>query len=162
VHALARERVEIGRCRGDEGLALAGLHLGDVPEVQRGSAHDLDVEVPLPQRAARRFTHRGERLGEQVVDRLAVGHPLAIPVRLLAQLCVREGSHAVLEGVHLGDHTLELAEGAPLTHPQDLVEDRRHASLPIVWCARTALGFPRRRRAGATGHRKRAPTGPRT
>ena len=45
VHAAARERVQVGGGRGDEGLALTGLHLGDVAEVQGGAAHELHVEV---------------------------------------------------------------------------------------------------------------------
>jgi hypothetical protein len=58
VDALAVEGVEVGRQRAGEGLALAGAHLGDVAHVQRGAAHDLDVEVPLPEgaRAASRAT----------------------------------------------------------------------------------------------------------
>ena len=46
VHALAGERVEVGRQHGDEGLALTGLHLGDVAEVEGRRAHDLHVEGP--------------------------------------------------------------------------------------------------------------------
>ncbi len=48
--------VEVERQRGDEGLALTGLHLGDVALVQDDSAHHLDVEHPLlrsRQRASR-------------------------------------------------------------------------------------------------------------
>ena len=45
VDALAGQRVEVGRQRRDQGLALTGLHLGDVAEVQRRATHDLDVEV---------------------------------------------------------------------------------------------------------------------
>ena len=67
VHALALERVEVGRQGRNQGLALAGLHLGDVAEVQRGAAHQLDVEVPLAERALGRLPHHGERLDEQVV-----------------------------------------------------------------------------------------------
>ena len=44
VDAVAGERVEVRRQHGDQGLALTGLHLGDVAHVQRGAAHDLDVE----------------------------------------------------------------------------------------------------------------------
>ena len=46
VHALAGERVEVGGQHGDERLALTGLHLGDVAEVEGRRAHDLHVEGP--------------------------------------------------------------------------------------------------------------------
>jgi hypothetical protein len=71
VHALAGQRVEVGRQRRDEGLALTGLHLGDVALVQRRAAHELHVEVPLSQGPLAGLPHRGEGLGEEVVERLA-------------------------------------------------------------------------------------------
>ena len=68
VHALAGQRVEVGRQRRHQRLALTGLHLGDVPEVQRRAAHQLHVEVALPQRPPGRLAHRGERLWQQIVQ----------------------------------------------------------------------------------------------
>ena len=62
------ERVEVGGQGGDEGLALTGLHLGDPAEVQRGAAHDLDVEVALAERARAGLADRRERLGQEVVE----------------------------------------------------------------------------------------------
>ena len=72
MHALALESVEVARQRGDEGLALAGLHLGDVAVVQGRPAHQLHVEVALADRAARGLTDGREGLGQEVVERLAV------------------------------------------------------------------------------------------
>ena len=77
VHALAGDRVEVRGGGGDQGLALTGLHLGDVAEVQGGAAHELHVEVPQAEGALGRLADRGERLGQQVVERLAVGVTLA-------------------------------------------------------------------------------------
>jgi hypothetical protein len=42
---LAGEGVQVERERGDEGLALAGRHLGDAALVQGDAANELDVEV---------------------------------------------------------------------------------------------------------------------
>ena len=70
VHAVAAQGVEVRRQRRDEGLALAGLHLRDVAEVQRGAAHDLDVERALAEDPPGRLPHRGEGLGHQVVEGL--------------------------------------------------------------------------------------------
>ena len=64
------ERVEIERQRGDEGLTLTGLHLRDPPEVERGAAHDLHVEVPLTEGAQATFADDRERLGEEVVEQV--------------------------------------------------------------------------------------------
>ena len=76
VHALARQRVEVRRQGRDQRLALTGLHLGDVAEVQRRAAHDLDVEVALAEHPLGGLADGRERLGHQVVEGLAVGEPL--------------------------------------------------------------------------------------
>ena len=60
VHALAGQGVEVGRQRRDEGLALTGLHLGDLALMQRRAAHELDVEVTFAHRALARDLHHGE------------------------------------------------------------------------------------------------------
>ena len=90
VHALARERVEIDRQRGDERLALAGAHLGNVAFVQRLAAHQLNVEVAHPHDAFAGLAHDGERLDEQIVDRRAAGQPRAELDRLRGQLLIGE------------------------------------------------------------------------
>ena len=77
VNALAGERVEVDRQRRDQRLALTGLHLRDVAEVQGRAAHQLDVVGPLAEHALGRLADGGERLGEQLVERLAVGQPLS-------------------------------------------------------------------------------------
>ena len=77
VNALAFERVEIGGQRGDERLAFAGLHLGDRAAVQHHAADQLHVVVPHVQHAAAGFADDGERFGQEVVERLAVGEARA-------------------------------------------------------------------------------------
>ena len=72
VHPSPVEGVEVDGQGGDEGLALAGLHLGDPAEVQRHAAHELHVEVALAEDAPRRLADDGEGLDQQVVERLAV------------------------------------------------------------------------------------------
>jgi len=91
--------------------------------VQRGAAHDLDVEVPLAEGAAGRLTGDGEGLDQDVVDRLAVGEPLAEDVGLGAQLGVGHRHEVVLDPVHgIGDG-LEPAQGLALTGAQELLQD---------------------------------------
>ena len=74
--ALAAQRVEVGRQRRDQRLALAGAHLGDAALVQHHAADQLHVEVPLPQRALGGLAHHGEGLDLQVVQGLALLQPL--------------------------------------------------------------------------------------
>ena len=101
VHALAGQRVEVSREDAGQRLALAGPHLGDVAEVQRRAAHDLDVEVALAERALGGLADRGERLGQQVVESLAVRVTLLVLVGVGAQLGVAQGDEVVLDRVDL-------------------------------------------------------------
>ncbi len=56
--------------------------------MQHHAAHELHIEVPLAERPLGRLAHRGESLGQQIVEALAVGQPLAELIRLAAQLIV--------------------------------------------------------------------------
>ena len=85
VHTLAGERVEVRRQDGDEGLAFAGLHLGDVALVQCHGANELHVKVAHTHGALGSLTHGGKGLGEHVVERLAVGVTLAELIGLGAE-----------------------------------------------------------------------------
>ncbi len=73
VHAASGERVEIDRQRGDQGLAFAGLHLGDVAFVQDHAADQLHVEMALAEGALGGLAHGGEGGHQDVVERGAVG-----------------------------------------------------------------------------------------
>ena len=54
MHALARQRIQVSRQRGDQCLAFAGTHLCDFTLVQHHAADKLHVIV------AHGFTNRGE------------------------------------------------------------------------------------------------------
>ena len=86
VHALTGDSVEIAGQRGDEGLAFAGLHLGDVALVQRHGADELYIKVTHAHGALGSFAHGGKGLGEHVVERLAVGVALTELISLGAEL----------------------------------------------------------------------------
>ena len=74
--ALAGERVEIDRQGRDQGLAFAGLHLGDHAAMQHDAAHQLHVEMALAERAFGRLAHGGEGIGQQIVELRPIGEPL--------------------------------------------------------------------------------------
>ena len=99
VDAPARQRVQVGRQRRDQRLALAGLHLGDLAVVQDDAADQLHVEVPHVDRAAPGLPHDGERLGEQVVDGRALRQPLPELGGLRPQRLVGERLDSGFEGV---------------------------------------------------------------
>ena len=65
------QRVEIRRQRGDEGLAFAGDHFGDVALVQHHAAEHLHVVMPQPEEAAATFAANGKGLDQDVVERFA-------------------------------------------------------------------------------------------
>ena len=66
------KRIEDRGQRRDEGLALAGLHLGDLALVQDHAADQLHVEMPLAQRALAGLAHRREHRRQQILHRLVL------------------------------------------------------------------------------------------
>ena len=122
------ERVEVARQRGDERLALAGLHLRDPAEVQRGAAHDLDVEVALAEHPLAGLAHGRERLGEQVVE--DVGDELELVVGV-----ARAGLGPVDPGLELVGSGNQLFVGQPLDlglECGDERDDRLHGLEPLA------------------------------
>ena len=128
VDALAGQGVEVGGQGRDQRLALAGLHLGDVAAVQRDPADQLDVEVALAEGPDTGLADGRERLGQQVVEGLAVGQPLAEDVGQLAQLGIGARLHPWLERVDLGHHRLTATQLFAFAEAQDL--GQHHGSDP--------------------------------
>jgi hypothetical protein len=124
MHALAGQRVQIGREGRDQRLALAGLHLRDIAVMQEIAALQLHVEGPQPQRAPRRLAAIGEGLRQQVIQALALGQPR-------------------LELFRLGDQPLVAQRGELRLQRVDLCDDRaRRLDLALV---RRAEHLPRER-----------------
>ena len=99
VHALAGEGVEVGGQHGDEGLALAGLHLGDAALVEHDAADELHAEGLHAQHAPCRLAHDGEGLGQELVEVLTGLIAGLEFVGLGAQLLVGERLHLRLKGL---------------------------------------------------------------
>ncbi len=123
VHALAGERVQIRGQGADEGLALTGLHLGHVTEVQGGSAHHLHVVVALSENALGGLTDRGERFGKQVVQALAVRVPFLVLVGERPQLGVGEVDEVLFDGADLVRDAVQFAQDLAFACTHELVED---------------------------------------
>ena len=126
---LPRQRVEVGGQHAGQGLALTGLHLGDVAEVQRRAAHHLDVERPLAEHPPGRLAGHGERLGQQVVEVFAVGDALLELVGLGAQFGVGQLLDVVGQGVDIVSDPLEALDHAAFTETEQL---RQHANFPCM------------------------------
>ena len=94
--------------------------------MQRRAAHELDVEVALSEHALGRLADGRERLGQQVVERLAVGQPLLELVGLRLQLLVGHRDEVVLDGVDLLGGGLELAKLLAFADAKDFVEQCGH------------------------------------
>ncbi len=103
VDAFAFERVQVRGERRDERLAFARFHLGDATLVEHHPADELHVVVTHLEDAAPRFTTRGERVDEDVVDLRAVVDLLFELDRPSFELLVRELLHLGLEVVDGGD-----------------------------------------------------------
>ena len=123
VDALAGQRVEVRRERGDQRLALAGAHFGDLAVVQRDAADQLHVEVPHLQRPLAGLADHGERLGQDRVEGLAVGDPRLELVGLGPQRLVRQRGHRGLESVDRLDGVRVLLEQPLVATAEDARED---------------------------------------
>ena len=133
VHALARERVEIDREGRHQGLALAGLHLGDLALMEHDAAHQLHVEMTLAQGALGRLAHGGERVDQQVVEAGALVQALAQAIGAGAQLGVAQPLELGLERVDRVDRLPERLDEA------------------VVGRAEQPLGNRAEHRAGSSG-----------
>jgi hypothetical protein len=96
--------------------------------VQRGAAHQLDVEGPLSQGPLGGLAGRCEGLGEQFVEGFPVGVPLAELIGHAAQLGVAHLDEVVFDGVNLLADPLELAEEPSFAGAKDTIDDGWHFS----------------------------------
>jgi len=125
VHAFTRQRIEVGGQRRDQGLALAGAHLGDPPAMQGDAAEQLHVEVAHAERTAGRFADHRKGLGKQVIERTAGRKAAAKFVSFGAQRRVVERLQRRFEsrrGAHLASHGFEHALVATAENALEKIE----------------------------------------
>ena len=120
VHALAGEGVEVGGKGRDEGLALTGLHLGDLAAVQHDAADELHVEVPHAQHAPSGLAHHCEGVDQQVVERGSLVVLRAQIRRTAAEIAVGERAYFVLTLPDGGDQGLNALEIPLVLGAEDL------------------------------------------
>ena len=119
VDALALERIQIDRERRDERLSFAGLHLGDLAAVKRDAADQLDVVMALAERPDGRLADRREGFGEEIVELVAIGEPLAEQLGLPAQLLVGQRMDVGLEPIDGIDILAEAPDIAVVGRSED-------------------------------------------
>jgi hypothetical protein len=68
VHAVAAQGIQVDGKGSDEGLALTGLHLGDLALVQDDAADQLNVEGTHLEGAARGLADDRKAGDQQIVD----------------------------------------------------------------------------------------------
>jgi hypothetical protein len=112
VHALARQRVQIGGQRRHQRFALAGAHFADLAVMQDDAADQLHVEVAHVQHALARLADHRECLGKQFVERLACGVALLEFRGLGPQCVVGECGDRGFERVDGADRVRVLAQQA--------------------------------------------------
>ena len=122
VHAVAGQRIEIGGQHTGEGLALTGLHLGDVAEMQGGAAHDLNVEVFLREHPPGGLPGDRERLRQEIIERLATGVALLELVGFGPQLLVGQRLGLVVERLHMRSDGIQAFDHPAFADAQQLVE----------------------------------------
>ena len=109
---LPSERVEVAGQGGDQRLAFAGLHFGDLALVQHHAADQLHVEVAHVEEAAAGFADHGEGFDQEVVERGALGDFLLEFDGFGGQVDVGELAKLRLEfidGRHRGQHGFDFA-----------------------------------------------------
>jgi len=120
MHTFTAEGVEVGRQHAGQGFPLTGLHLRDVAEVQGRTTHHLHVEMPLGQHPPGSLAGDGERLGQQVVELLAIGDALAELIGLGPQFGVGQLLDVVGEGVDVVGDPPEAFDHPTFTDAQQL------------------------------------------
>ena len=156
VDAAARQRVEVRGKRGDERLALARAHLGDLALVEHDAADELHVEVAHAGGAHARLAHGGEGFGQKLVERGPLD-PLALRfVRdafdgagdaLLeldgarAQLLVREALDGGLQFVNPPDDGLDRFQEALVAAPENLGQNFINHGVLILQVKKGRTGY---------------------
>ena len=153
MHALAGQRIERHGQRGHKGLALAGLHFGDLALVQDHAADELHVIVAHAQHAARGLPHQSKNLGQQIVQRLFPGlHGLPALAHAPGKVLVGQGLHIGFKRIDARNQRAQPPQIALVLAAEDFFEDisehrdswdaRPHA------CGRKGMGSRRGARPG--------------
>jgi hypothetical protein len=117
-------RLTQGTCvNGDQRLAFAGAHLGDLAAVEDDAADQLHVEVAHVEEAAAGFADHGESFDEQVVERCALGQLFLELDGFGGQVDIGELQDAEFQVVDGGDEGLNGLDFARVFGAKNLGQD---------------------------------------
>ena len=122
---LAAQRIEVGRQRGDERLALTRAHFGNLAVVQRHAAHQLHVEMAHRKGALAGLANHGKGLRQHSVHFFAVANAHPELGGLAPQRLVGKRHHRGFQRVDFADHLSVLLEQALVTTAEYAGEDVR-------------------------------------
>src|ERR1700674_1093898 len=120
VDALAGQGIEVDRQGRHQGLAFAGLHLGDAAAMQDDAAHQLHVEGAHVEGAPGGLAGHGEGRDQKIVEGFAGFEPPLAFLGLGAQLGVGEGLGLGLQVVDGLDQRQQLLDVAFVLAAEDL------------------------------------------
>ena len=112
VDALALQRVQVTGQRGHQRLALAGAHFSDFAAMEHDAANHLHIEMAHAQHALGCLAHRGEGLGQDIVERFAGSKKPAQLVGLAREVRIGQPLQRRLES---GDRLHDLVERLDVT-----------------------------------------------
>jgi hypothetical protein len=138
VDAASREGVQVDREGGDQRLAFTGLHFRDFALVQHHAADELDVEVPLAERALCGLTYGGEGRHQEVIQRLAFGQLLLEVFGARAERLIGELFQLRFEGIDRIDVRAIRADAPLVRGTEQLARDSADHCiiiLPPAGCA---------------------------
>ena len=105
---LAGQCIQIGGQRCHKGLAFTGLHLGDVAPVQGDAAGDLHREMLHAQHTPCGLAADSEGIGQNIIQRFAVGQLLLQCRSLGLQLGIRHRLILAFQSQHLFGEGVDL------------------------------------------------------
>ena len=124
MHPLAGQRVQIGRKGGDQCLAFAGLHFGDVALMQEDATDQLHIMRAQTKRAARGLAAIGEGFGQKRIKAFAAQCPHAQIVGFGDDLAVGLGAIIGLQRVDPGHQRADRLNLAVVRRPKDHFRQR--------------------------------------
>ena len=108
VDTLAGQCIQIGGQRCHKGLAFTGLHLGDVAPVQGDAAGDLHREMLHAQHTPCGLAADSEGIGQNIIQRFAIGQLLLQCRSLGLQLGIRHRLILAFQSQHLFGEGVDL------------------------------------------------------
>ena len=126
MHALGRQGVQVGGQGGNQRLAFAGAHLGNLALVKRDTADELDVEMTQTQRALSRLADGGKGLRQQVVGGLAGGEAFTEGRRQRGEVLVLNQLHLRFERIGSVNQALVQAQQPLVAATKEAGEELEH------------------------------------